>query len=510
MITSERVEWSSKMAFILATVGSAVGLGNIWRFPYVTGENGGGAFVLIYLLCVFLIGLPIMVSELLIGRASKQSPVLAFYKLASKNKNVWKLIGWLGIIAAFILTSYYSVIGGWTMAYAFKSLTLQLTNINAVTAPQIFNDFTNSASTQIFWTLLFIGTGVFIVLKGIKDGLEAFNKIFIPALLIMTILLVINGLLSPGAYQGLSFLFYPDFSKITADTVLAAMGQAFFSLSIGMGAVLTYGSYLHNKEDLVSSSTMIIFLDSFVAIFIGVAIFPILFSFDMSPTAGPGLAFMALPAAFSNFGSILAPILTSIFFLVLTFAALTSSISIIEPVVAHIVDKEWATRKVATLIVGILAFICSIPSALSNGAVEFLSKDFMLGKSFLEFADFIVSDNILPIGGFSIAMFVFFVVDNVIHRKEVYILYKIWKFLLPIATVSVAFIYLGNSLHLPITYFSLPIPLQDKTLFLDFTHFDLAIFILFSIIITVLLSQATVKRPNKEEIKEVLETILED
>jgi NSS family neurotransmitter:Na+ symporter len=500
MISSGRVEWSSKMAFILATVGSAVGLGNIWRFPYVAGENGGGAFVLIYLACVLLIGLPIMVSELLIGRASKQSPALAFYKLASKNKKIWQLIGYLGIAAAFILTSYYSVVGGWTLAYAFKSITLELVEVNSVTAGEVFKEFTSTATTQIFWTLLFIGIGVFVVLRGIKDGLENFNKIFIPALFGMIILLVINGLFSQGAEEGLKFLFWPDFSKVTISTVLAAMGQAFFSLSIGMGAILTYGSYLHSKENLVSSSMTIILLDSFVAIFIGVAIFPVLFSYNIEPTAGPGLAFMALPAAFTNFGPNLAPILTTIFFLILAFAALTSSVSIIEPVVAHMVDKEWADRKIATLVIGIFAFLLSIPSALSNGANKFFSEfghylfagvNNLEDKSFMELADFIVSDNILPIGGFCIALFVFFVVDNVILRKEVSMFYKVWKFLLPIATLSVAAVYLVNALIIP-------------------EWFNIAVVLLIIVMVVVLLSQARVKRPNKEEIEEVLENILSD
>lgn len=433
------------MVFILAATGSAVGLGNIWRFPYITGMNGGGAFVLIYLLCVFAIGLPIMVAELLIGRASKQSPALAFKKLGGKNGDYWQYIGWFGIIAAFLLSSYYSVIGGWTLYYIYQSFNWHMSDLTKDHALNAFSTFTADPATQIFWTLIFILIGVIIVLKGVKGGLEAFNKIFIPALLLMIVLLVINALTCKGAWDGLMFLFYPDFSKISGETVLAAMGQAFFSLSLGMGAILTYGSYLHDKESLMNTSFVIVLLDTLVAVLVGIAIFPVLFAFGMSPESGPGLTFITMPVAFSNFGTVLGPILITVFFMILAFAALTSSISILEPVVAHFVDKEILSRKVATIMLGFLIFILSIPSALSNGGHDIFSSKNFLGRSFMDFADFIVSDNLLPLGGFGIALFVFFVLSREVRRYEVPKYYGIWKPLLLIAAFAVAFVYLHKA-----------------------------------------------------------------
>lgn len=447
-----RAIWSNRMVFILAAAGSAVGLGNIWRFPYITGMNGGGAFVIIYLLCVFAIGLPIMVAELLIGRASRQSPSLAFQKLGGKYGKYWKFVGWLGIFAAFILSSYYSVIGGWTLHYVYKSFVWNIADLSKEHTTQTFATFTADPFSQIFWTFIFIFFGVLIVLQGIKKGLEVFNKIFMPALLVMIILLVINALTCDGAQEGLKFLFYPDFSKITPETVLAAMGQAFFSLSLGMGAILTYGSYLHHEENLMNNATIIVLLDSLVAILVGIAIFPVLFSVGMSPEAGPGLTFITLPVAFANFGVVLGPILITIFFLILTFAALTSSISILEPVVSHIVDKKWMNRKIATILMGVLAFLISIPSALSNGASDFFSGKNFFGRSFMDFADFIVSDNILPLGGFGMALFVYFVISRKVRHAEVRTFYYIWKPLLVIASIAVAAVYLHKAWENPIWF----------------------------------------------------------
>lgn len=451
-MAENRAIWSNKMVFILAAAGSAVGLGNIWRFPYITGMNGGGAFVLVYLLCVIAIGLPIMVAELLIGRASRQSPPLAFQKLGGKFGKYWRYLGWLGIFAAFLLTSYYSVIGGWTFYYVYKSFIWNIVDLTKDQTTQTFAAFTADPVSQIFWTFLFILVGVLIVIRGIKGGLEAFNKIFMPALLVMIILLVINALTCEGAQEGLKFLFYPDFSKITPETVLAAMGQAFFSLSLGMGAILTYGSYLHHEENLMNNATIVVLLDTLVAVLVGIAIFPILFSVGMSPEAGPGLTFITLPVAFANFGVILGPILITIFFLMLTFAALTSSISILEPIVSYIVDKKWLNRKIATISVGFLAFLISIPSALSNGGNQFLTDKNFFGRSFMDFADFIVSDNILPLGGFGMALFVYFVISKKVRHAEVRTFYYIWKPLLVIASIAVASVYLHKAWENPVWF----------------------------------------------------------
>ena len=444
-MTIKRDEWSNQMVFVLAAAGSAVGLGNIWRFPYITGENGGGAFVLIYLLCVIIIGVPIMVAELMIGRAGKQSPALAFKNLGGKFGKYWKWFGGFSIFAAFFLSSYYSVIGGWTLCYVYKSFAWHFADMDKNSTLELFTSFTADPISQIFWTVLFVLLGIVVVARGLKNGLEAFNKIFMPILLAMVILLVINSLTCKGAIDGLTYLFEPDFSRINSNTVLAAMGQAFFSLSLGMGAIMTYGSYLSKETDLIKTSFIIVSLDTLVAILVGIAIFPVIFAAGMNPEAGPGLTFITLPVAFSNFGDILGPILISIFFLILSFAALTSSISVLEPVVAHFVDKEIMGRKLATTLIGIGVFILAIPAALSNGANKFLSEHNFLGKSYMDFADFIVSDNLLPIGGFAIAMFVLFVIAKHIRHQQVKTFYNIWKPLLFIGAIAVAVVYLAKA-----------------------------------------------------------------
>jgi NSS family neurotransmitter:Na+ symporter len=451
-MTQKRAEWSNKLVFILATAGSAIGLGNIWRFPYLAGENGGGAFVLIYIICLFAIALPIMVAELSIGRASQLSPILAFKKLGGKFGKYWQIIGWFGVLSAFILISYYSVIGGWTIAYIFKSFSFGQIVLEKEAAITSFQQFTANPWEQILWTWAFIGAGVIIVIRGIKGGLEAFNKIFMPGLFVMLLILVLNALMCQGCVQGLKFLFVPDFSEITPSVILAAVGQAFFSLSVGMGAILTYGSYLHQKEDLIKTSAIIATMLLAVALLSGIAIFPVLFTFGLDPEAGPGLTFITLPVAFAKFGTILGPGLGALFFLMLFIAALTSVISIIEPVVSHLVDKGITDRKVGTILVGIGAGILAIPSALSNGANNFFSSNNFFGRAFLEFADFIVADNILPISGCAMALFVLFVMKRSTRHKQVISFYKIWKYLLPIAAIAVVTVYLNKAFESPVWF----------------------------------------------------------
>lgn len=445
MSEKNRAEWSNKLVFILAAAGSAIGLGNIWRFPYLAGENGGAAFVLIYIISLFIIALPIMAAELAIGRSANLSPVMAFKKLGGKFGKYWQLAGWLCLLTAFILISYYSVIGGWTMAYIFKSLSFGAGDLSKEAAVLNFAEFTANPWEQVLWTWGFIGSGILIVVKGIKQGIEAFNKVFIPGLFVLLLVLVVNAVLSPGFAEGISFFFLPDFSKVTYEVVLAAVGQAFFSLSVGMGAILTYGSYLNQKEDLIKTSSIIATMLVTVAILAGIAIFPILFTFGLSPEAGPGLTFITLPVAFAQFGSVLGPALGVLFFLMLFIAATTSVISIIEPIVSHIVDKGYAKRKAATVMVGAGAALLSVPSALSNGAVPFFSENNFLGRNFFEFADFLIADNLLPIIGISIAFFVFLVMSRNTRYQQIKSFYYSWKTLLPIASLAIVIVYLNNS-----------------------------------------------------------------
>ncbi len=443
-MSQNRAEWSNKLVFILATAGSAIGLGNIWRFPYVAGENGGGAFVLIYIVCLFFIALPIMVAELSIGRASQRSPVMAFKRLAGKAGKYWQVIGWLGIIAAFILISYYSVIGGWTIAYIFEAFKLGQVVLEKETAVTMFEQFTANPWNQVLWTWLFIGCGCGIIIRGIKSGIEAFNKVFIPGLFVMLLILVGNALMCDGCKAGLTFIFYPDFSQVTPNTVLAAVGQAFFSLSVGMGAILTYGSYLSQREDLIKTGSIVAVMLVAVALLASIAIFPVLFTFGLSPEQGPGLTFITLPVAFAKFGSILGPALGALFFLMLFVAALTSVISIIEPVVSHIVDNNIASRVKGTIFVGITAGLLAIPSALSFGGNSFFSSKIFFGKTFFELADFLVADNLLPICGFCMALFVLFVMSRKTRHRQVCWFYNLWKYLLPLAGLSVVIVYFNE------------------------------------------------------------------
>ncbi len=395
----KREVWSTKIGFIFAAAGSAVGLGNMWKFPYVTGMHGGGAFVLVYLLSVIVIGFPIMVAEFMIGRNARQSPVGAFAKLGGTRW--WKLVGWLGVASGFIIISYYSVVGGWILDYVVKSILNQFQGSSVSQIEGMFDGILKNPVRQVGYHALFISLAIYIVKGGVSRGIERWNKILMPALFGILLLLVINSLLCPGAKEGIKFLFYPDFSKITPAAVLEAMGQAFFSLSLGMGAMITYGSYLGRKADLMNAAVEVCILDTMVALIGGLVIFPIVFSYGLPPSAGPGLFFKTLPVVFSKlpWGGLIA----FLFFLLVTFAAITSAISLLEVVVSYFIDEMNWSRKKASLLTGITIFIFGIPSALS---FNILSNLALLGeKNVFDSLDFVATNYMLPIGGLLIAVF---------------------------------------------------------------------------------------------------------
>ncbi len=391
---SQREHFGSRIGFILAAVGSAVGLGNIWRFPFVAGENGGGAFVVIYFSLVLLIGLPVMLTELLIGRHTQRSAVGALERLGGP---AWKPLGLSGVVGGFILLSFYGAIGGITLRYTIMALLGRL-HMDAAAAGQAFELFTRSPLQLVLYQLLFMAATVLIVSRGIGQGIERFCKVSMPLLFVLLLMLVLRSVTLPGAGAGLSFYLQPDFASVSWNTVLAALSQAFFSLSLGIGAVLVYGSYLDRQTPLAGSALQIGVLDTLVAFVAGLVIFPAVFAFGFEPGAGPGLTFVTLPAVFSQMP--LGGLFAVLFFGLLAIASLTSSVNMLEIVCAYFVDERAWSRRRAALILGCGIFLLGVPSAISLGGELSIA-----GRSFMDCMDFIVSSLIMPLGGMSYALF---------------------------------------------------------------------------------------------------------
>jgi neurotransmitter:Na+ symporter, NSS family len=394
---TEREQWGSKLGFVLAAAGSAVGLGNIWRFPYITGQNGGAAFVLLYLALVFVIGFSVMLAEIAIGRNAQLNAVGSFRKIKG---GMWPLVGWMGVIAGFIILSYYGVIAGWTMAYILKSFTGLMGAAAEGTAGDVFGGFITNTAQAIAWQALFMVITIYIVYKGIGGGIEKYCKVLMPALFLILLVLIVRAVTLPGAGEGISFYLKPDFSKLTAGAMGSALGQAFFSLSLGMGCMITYGSYLGKKEMLPGAAIQVCFLDSLVAFLAGLVIFPAVFAFGLDAGAGPGLTFITLPNVFAQMPG--GAVWSAMFFLLLFVAALTSAISLLEVVAAYFIDEMKWTRSKAAWVMGGVIFLLGIPSTLGiSGVIPKLA-----GRDFLDSADFLASNVLLPLGGFFIALFV--------------------------------------------------------------------------------------------------------
>jgi len=393
-----RGNWSSQVGFIAAAAGSAVGLGNIWKFPYITGQYGGAAFVLVYLLFVILVCIPIMNSELLVGRKSGKNAVGAFKELAPGTP--WWLIGLMGIIAGFVILSYYSVIAGWATAYIFKSGAYMAAGADPA---DVFVSFITAPLTPIIWHAIFMLICIWIVMAGIEKGIEKYSKILMPILVLLLLVLIIRSVTLPGAGAGLSFYLKPDFSKLSAEGILAALGQAFFSLSLGMGCMITYGSYLKKDQNIPVNSYWISGADTGIAFLAGLAIFPAVFAFGLEPSAGPGLTFITVPAVFASMGAI-GHFFGILFFVLLTVAAITSAISLLEVVCAYFIDEVKWNRKKAAWIMGIIIFLLGVPSSLGIGVWS--GYKFIGGRDFLDSLDFIASNILLPVGGFLLLIFV--------------------------------------------------------------------------------------------------------
>ena len=443
---NQREKWGSKLGFILAASGSAIGLGNIWRFPYVVGENGGAAFIIIYLICVALIGLPVLMGEVLIGRSGQRNPVGSFKALT--NSKFWPLVGGMGIIGGFIILSYYAVVAGWSLGYIYEAVA---GSFYQFITPNSAADHFNNLNANVYWIVgMFVGFMILtmiIVFFGVQKGIERGSKIMMPALLLLLLIVMVKGITMEGSEAGLTFLFEPDWSKISGLTILEALGQAFFTLSLGMGAMLTYGSYMSEKDSVPSSSIQIVFLDTMIAIIAGIAIFTAVFSTGLNPSSGEGLIFHTLPVVFSKMiGGYFFSIL---FFILLTIAAITSAISLMEVVTAYFVDEKKWKRHTAVIVFGTATILFGIPSALS---FNIISEWRIFGLNYFELLIYVTANIMLPLGGFLIAIFIAYVwgldkavidlikgAENVFQRK-VWLL-KFWrliiKYLAPILILVV-------------------------------------------------------------------------
>lgn len=442
---SQHGEWSSRLAFIMAATGSAVGLGNIWKFPYITGENGGGAFVLVYLLCVVLIGVPIMMAETMLGRRGRKNPVdtmIALAKEAGVDSN-WRYLGGVGIIAGFLILSYYSVIAGWASAYVLKAFTGSFSGADATATKAIFNDFVASPMRLIFWHTFFMLATMLIVARGIYHGLEKSVRFMIPALFVLMILLLAYSMATSGYFQGLKFLFHPDFSKLTGNSILVAMGQAFFSLGLGMGAVMIYGSYLPKDISIANTSIMIAMADTVFALLAGLVIFPLVFSYGLQPDLGPGLIFETLPIAFGNMtGGWLFGVL---FFVMLVFAALSSSIALIEPAVTWLMEAKGMSREQACIRSGLAAWALGFGTIFSFNSWSGFK---IFGHTLFELIDYITANLMLPAGGLAIALFAGWLMKQQHSEQELTMpdphSYQIWQFLIKyIAPAAVFLVFLN-------------------------------------------------------------------
>ena len=396
---NKRDGFGSKLGIIAAAAGSAIGLGNIYRFPCELGNNGGAAFLLVYLIVVVFLGIPVMLSELVIGRRGQSNAVGAFKKLAPKS--AWPIVGYMGVLCGFIIFAFYSTISGWTLEYIVKSVSNSFQGKDLAAMEQDFSNFHDMGWRNVMWQAIFIFLTGFVVFKGVQNGIERYAKILMPVLLVILVILGVRSATLPGAKDGLVFLFKPDFSKITGKVLISALGQGFFSLSLGMGALITYGSYIKKDDNLTSTAFSVVLSDTLIALLAGIVIFPAAFSFGINPQAGMGLVFNTIPMIFNQMmGGYWFCI---IFFVLLAIAALTSTISLLEVVVAYLseelhIKRQWATvlACVATMLIGSFASL----SLKSNTSLAFG------GRTVFDWMDFISSNILLPLGGVLIVLFV--------------------------------------------------------------------------------------------------------
>ena len=442
---ADRGHWGSRAGFILAAAGSAIGLGNIWKFPYITGANGGGIFVLVYLVCVLFVGLPVMTAEILIGRATQKSPVGAMRLLAGR-RSPWTAFGWLGIASSFVILSYYSIVAAWALDYTYLSLTGKIVGLGPEGVQSVFGRLYASPARNLFWHAIFMGLTIAVVLGGVARGVERWSRILMPTLFVMLLVLLIDSFTLSGFKQGFDFVFGLHTERFTAAGALEALGHAFFTLSLGMGSMLTYGSYLRRDDDIVAASITISALDTLIALVASLVLFPIIFSFGMEPGAGPGLVFISMPIALSQMPG--GTFLSILFFGLLVFAALTSAISMLEVTTSYLIDERNWIRRRATLVSGALIALVGVPSALSGGT-EIFGSGFasVFGKNWFDSLDYLASNWMLPLGGLGISVFTAWRMnealrhDDFLSGTKLATFYKGWllllKFVVPVAIVLV-------------------------------------------------------------------------
>lgn len=434
-------QWTSKIGFILAAAGSAIGLGAIWKFPYMTGTNGGGLFLLLFLLLTLFIGTPILLAEFIIGRSAGKDAVRTYRILAPKTP--WYFLGYMGVIASFILLSFYSVVGGWILSYLIRSFTGSLSGLSQQEYGRLFEKVISNPIEVIIAQFAFMVLTIWVVQGGVQKGIERASRYMMPALFILFIVLMIRSLTLDGAWKGVEFFLKPNFSNMTGETILLALGQAFFALSVGISVMVTYASYLSKEENMAKSALSVAGLNVFISILAGLVIFPAVFALGFEPGAGPGLVFVVLPAVFNEiaFGGIF----LTIFLILLLFATLTSAFSILEIVVASIAKDQSEKRRIVSWNSGLLIFLVGVPSALSFGV---LSDVKLFGKSIFDLADYLVSNLALPLGALFISLFVGYQIPRKLVREELVqgakgigVLFDIWYFLIryivPLAIIAV-------------------------------------------------------------------------
>ncbi|RFB18802.1 sodium-dependent transporter [Bacillus sp. HNG] len=438
-------QWSSKISFILAAAGSAIGLGAIWKFPYVAGTSGGGIFFIIFLIFTLLIGLPLLLAEFVIGRSTQKNAIEAFKELAPKTN--WHIVGRLGFFTNAILLSFYSVVGGWILIYLVSGSIGRLNGLTETEYGRYFGETISNPFLVIFAQLVFMFITIIVVAKGVQSGIEKASKWMMPALFILFLIIIIRSITLENSLEGILFILKPSLSSLTSETILFALGQSFFALSVGASTMLTYSSYLSKKEDLVQSAFSIVLLNILVTLLAGLAIFPAVFAFDLEPDAGPVLLFNVLPTVFNNmpFGMLF----LVAFLLLFLFATLTSAFSMLELIVAILTKGNVQKRKFYAWMSGLIIFLVGVPSALSYGV---LSDVHLFGKSIFDLADYLVSNILLPIGAFFISLFISFKFPRTILYKEMQMgssihisLLKTWFFLIRyVVPVVIAIVFLDS------------------------------------------------------------------
>lgn len=445
--------WSGRLAFILASIGAAVGLGNIWKFPYTVGSSGGSAFVLVYLIAILLVATPIMLAEMIIGRHARKSAPSALKQVAIERgrSGNWQLVGWMGLFALFLVLSFYSVIAGWTAAYLVKSASGSMAGLSAAEVGANFGNFLHNPAPMIFWHGLFTATTVFVVSRGVRVGLEKLVRFLMPALFVTLFALVINSAVVGDFDATIDFLFTADISKLTPVVVLAAIGQAFFSVNVGVGGVLTYASYLPKDVNLYKSALIVALGDTLVAILAGLAIFPIVFANNMDPGEGPGLIFVTLSTAFAKMPA--GSFIGTAFFAMLIFAALTSSISMLETMTARVYEIKGMTRTKSAAIVGTATFLTGLITVFSFSTWENTYPlgqfELFAGKTPFDLIDYLVTNVLMPIGGVLYAVFAGWWMSREVSVEQAGVgdgfLYKLWLFLARyVAPIAIGAVFIFN------------------------------------------------------------------